>query len=194
MQQENVIAFFNRLAPGWDADMERNEPVIAHILDIAGIVEGVSVLDVGCGTGVLIPDYLERGVTHVTGVDISPEMVRIARSKFCDPRVTLIAADVEKTAFSEPFDRCVVYNAFPHFPEPARLIGCLAERLAAHGRLTIAHGMSRKQIDAHHSGSAKDVSMGLPSEDELSRLFSPYFVVDAAISDDTMYLVSGVKR
>lgn len=194
MDTESVIAYFDRLAPGWDADMVRNERVISRILDMAGITEGVSVLDVGCGTGVLIPDYLARGVRAVTGVDISPEMIRVAREKFSDARVTLLAADVMETAFADPFDRCVIYNAFPHFPFPARLLERMAGQLTAAGRLTVAHGMSRKRIDAHHSGSARAVSVGLMPETELSALFAPYFDVDAVVSNEEMYLVSGVKR
>ena len=58
IDQKDVISFFDRCAPGWDAEMIRNEPVIRTILDNAGIRAGVDVLDVACGTGVLFPDYL----------------------------------------------------------------------------------------------------------------------------------------
>lgn len=51
----------------------------------------MSVLDVACGTGVLIPDYLERGAAQVTAIDIAPEMVRIAREKFPQENVTVLA-------------------------------------------------------------------------------------------------------
>ena len=81
---KEVIEFFDRLAPDWDAGMVRNEPVIARILDLGGVVPGADVLDVACGTGVLIPDYLHRGAASVTGVDISPKMAQIARGKFAD--------------------------------------------------------------------------------------------------------------
>ena len=82
MNKADVIAFFDRCAPEWDADMIRNEPVIQTILDNAGVCAGIDVLDVACGTGVLIPDYLKRSVRSVTGIDISPEMIRIAEKKF----------------------------------------------------------------------------------------------------------------
>ncbi len=66
MEQQAVIDFFDQAAAGWDAQLVRNEAVIGQILDNAGIRPGVSVLDVACGTGVLIPDYLKRGAAQIT--------------------------------------------------------------------------------------------------------------------------------
>ena len=79
MNKQKIADFFDRCASWWDEDMIRNEEVIAKILDNGGVREGVHVLDVACGTGVLFPDYLSRGVASVTGIDISPEMVKIAQ-------------------------------------------------------------------------------------------------------------------
>ena len=62
MNKEAVIEYFDRMAPGWDSHMKRNERAITRILDNAHVKEGVKVLDVACGTGVLIPDYLNRNV------------------------------------------------------------------------------------------------------------------------------------
>ena len=78
IDNKDVIEFFDRLAPTWDKDMVRNEAVIARILDLAGVARDQEIMDVACGTGVLIPDYLNRGVRHVMAVDISPRMAEIA--------------------------------------------------------------------------------------------------------------------
>ena len=42
--------------------------------------------------------------------------------------------------------------------------------------------MSRAALDAHHSGSAKPVSLGLLHEDEVRALMAPYLDVDTVIS------------
>ena len=192
MEQQEVIRFFDRCAPSWDVGLVRNEAVISAILDNAGVKAGVDVLDVACGTGVLFSDYLQRGVASLTAIDISPEMVKLARQKY--PKVCVLCGDVEQTVFDQCFDVIMIYNAFPHFPDPARLIGRLARWVKPGGRLSVAHGMSREKLLHHHSGTASRVSVDLLEENELAALFAPYFDVDTVISDERMYQVAGRKR
>ena len=194
MEKKDVIEFFDRCAPVWDAEMIKEDEIIEAILDNAEVGEGMDVLDVACGTGVLFSYYLKRNVASVTGIDISPEMAKIAAGKFVeDAKVQVICGDVEETPFDRKFDRIVVYNALPHFPKPKRLIKTLSTLLKEGGRLTIAHGASREAIDGHHKGSASKVSNGLMSAEKLKNLFAPYFQVEVMLSDNRMYQVSGIK-
>ena len=192
MEKKDVAEFFDRCAPWWDSDLIRNEAVIQLILDNSGLTGGMDVLDVACGTGVLFPDYLKRGVESLTAIDISPEMAKIAASKFPEARV--ICGDVEETKFDRQFDLVMVYNAFPHFPDPARLIEALARVIKPGGRLCVAHSMSRAQLQQHHAGRAAQVSIDLIHEKELANLFAPFFDVDVIISNDRMYQVAGTRR
>ena len=192
MEKKEIAAFFDNCAPWWDDDMIRNEVTITTILDNAGIKSGMDILDVACGTGVLFPDYLKRGVESITGIDISAEMAKIAQSKFPDVRV--ICGDVEDTSFDGKFDVIMVYNAFPHFPDPANLIKVLANLVKPGGRLSVAHSMSRAQLQQHHAGRASRVSIDLLHEKDLAALFAPYFDVDVIISNDRMYQVAGTRR
>ena len=194
MNKNDVIAFFDRCAPSWDAEMIKSDKIIGKILDNVQLQPGMDVLDVACGTGVMIPYYLELGAASVTGIDISPEMAKIAGEKFqSEPRVRIICGDVEEAVFDKKFDCIVVYNAFPHFPDPQKLIKTLVSLLKDGGRLTIAHGASREAIDGHHHGPASRISNGLMRAESLTKLFSPYFEVEVMISDNRMYQVSGVK-
>lgn len=191
MEKQDVISFFDQCASWWDEDMIRNEDIIATILDNSGIKEGLHILDVACGTGVLFPDYLKRGAASVTGIDISPEMAKIAQRKF--PEVNIICGDVETAEFDKQFDAIMVYNAFPHFPDPARLIEVLAGLVKPGGRLSVAHGMSRAALIRHHERASK-VSIDLLEEQTLAALFAPWFDVDVIISNDRMYQVAGGRK
>ena len=195
MNKQDVIEFFDRCAPSWDAEMIKNDAIINRILDNAEVGAGMDILDVACGTGVMFEYYLQRGAASVTGIDISSEMAKIATAKFAaESRVQVICGDVEEYAFGRKFDRIVVYNAFPHFPYPKRLIKILSKLLKEDGRLTVAHGMSREAIDGHHSGSASKVSNGLMAAESLKRIFDAHFEVEVVVSNRHMYQVSGVKR
>lgn len=190
IEKADVIEFFDRCAPSWDAELIRSDRKINIILDNAGVKEGSRVLDVACGTGVLIPDYISRGA-DVTGIDISPEMIKLAEQKYAGTGVRFICGDVEAADVGQDFDAIVVYNAFPHFPDPERLIAHLSGLLAEGGVLTVAHGMSREKIDAHHHGSASKVSIGLMPAEQLAEIFGRHLNVTAVISDDGMYQVAG---
>ena len=195
MDKKDVIEFFDKAASTWDAEMIKSDTIINRILDNAEVGEGMTVLDVACGTGVMFDYYLSRGVSRVVGIDISPEMAKIAGAKYADePRVEVLCGDVENHPFAEKFDRIVVYNAFPHFPHPKRLIKILSELLTDDGRLTIAHGASRESIDDHHSGEACKISNSLMPAESLKRIFDARFDVEVMISNRHMYQVSGVKR
>lgn len=194
MNKNDVIRFFNRLAPQWDADMIRSDRKIGLILDHAGVQEGKHILDVACGTGVLIPDYLSRNVASVTAIDIAPEMARICKEKFPQETVTVLCGDVEEQEFGRKFDCIMIYNAFPHFPEPERLLRTLSGLLAPGGTLTVAHGMSRHDIDHHHEGTASKVSIGLMHEDALAAMMRKYLTLTVKISNEEMYQVTGQTK
>ena len=195
MDKRDIIEFFDRCAPTWDAQMIKSDVIIGKILDNAEVGPGMDILDVACGTGVMFDYYLDRDASSVTGIDISPEMARIAAEKYAaEPKVQVICDDVETYIFDRKFDRIMVYNAFPHFPYPKRLIKILAGLLKEDGRLTVAHGQSREAIDGHHSGAASKVSNGLMAAESLKRIFDAHFDVEVVISNRHMYQVSGVKR
>ncbi len=194
MNKKEIIAFFNRQASEWDAHMIKSDRKINYILDAAGVHENAVVLDVACGTGVLFPYYLERNAAKIVGVDFSSEMVRIAVSKCCDPRVEVICGDIETIPVRIQCDCCVVYNAFPHFEDPVRLLERLSKWIKPKGRLTIAHGMSLEALAKHHEKRAQHVSRDMLTPQEMKKIASPWFDIDIEISDDEKYVVSGVRR
>ena len=190
MNKKEIIAYFDRCAPQWDARMVADSGKINSILDNAGIWEQVTVLDVACGTGVLFPYYLSRNVARVIGVDISAEMVKIAASKLHDPRIEVICGDVETIPVRMQCDCCVIYNAFPHFEEPERLVERLAQWVKPGGRLTVAHSMGLEALRRHHAGRAEHVSREMLPPKDRAAVLSPWFRADILTSDEELYLVS----
>lgn len=195
INKQDVIDFFDKLSVHWDQDAIEDEHKIEMILNYAGIKSGSSVLDVACGTGILVPYYLKRKVKNVVGVDISSKMIEIAKDKYADcDSVDFCIGDMEEIELDQQFDCVMVYNAFPHFTNPQKLIKQLAGHLKENGVLCVAHGMSRAEIDSCHRGKAKHVSNGLIHENKMEKLFEPYFEVETKVSNQDLYVVVGKKR
>lgn len=190
MKKEDVKAFFDNWAKDWDDDMIRKEDIISLILDNAHIKEGIKVLDVACGTGVLFEDYLKRHA-QVVGIDISSEMVKVARSKYS--QIEIICNDVEEVEFDELFDVIHIYNAFPHFPSPQSLISHLSRFVKTGGYLAVSHSMSKEALAIHHK-RASHVSIDLLDEYVLADMMKEYFEIETIIANEHMYQVVGKKK
>jgi len=65
---------------------------------IIGDVKGKRVLDIGCGTGRCIKTLIDKGAI-ITGCDISPEMLKIAKKKFLN--VEFAEGDIENLPFKD---------------------------------------------------------------------------------------------
>ena len=119
----------------------------ALILELAGTVAGLRVLDVGCGDGDLALALWER-IAQVTGIDASPEMIDAARLRAKNQKAAIafeVAAAEHLPLASDQFDLvvavtilCFVPNAAPVFQEIARVLrpgGRLAVMVPTAGRL-----------------------------------------------------------
>ena len=95
-------------------------PAIIKLMDEHGYD---SALDVGCGTGGLIDAVLaEKPDKEFTGIDISEEMIRIAKEKLAG-RASLIVGDSESLPFSDgSFDIVICNHSFHHYPAPEKVL------------------------------------------------------------------------
>ncbi len=112
---DEVAAYFNERAGKWDENGCSGESrVQGAVLSLVDLKPGDSVLDLGCGTGVMIPFYLSAQAGKIVAVDVSEKMVERAREKFGnEPSVELRASDALSLDESERFDAVVIYNAYP---------------------------------------------------------------------------------
>jgi ubiquinone/menaquinone biosynthesis C-methylase UbiE len=125
-----------RLAACYDA-ANPLEYVDAYYLALAGDAPK-SILDMGCGTGRLAVALAERG-HKVTGADPSAGMMRVARSRPGNERVTWIDSDAKSLALNARFDLIVmtgnVFQVFLTDEEVRATLRTLRRHLAPAGRL-----------------------------------------------------------
>lgn len=106
-----------------------------------GIQSGDRVLEVGVGTGLSIPEYPE-GV-HVTGIDVSSEMIGIAQDRVERqelPNVSLMEMDAENMEFAAgQFDHVVAMYVLSVAPHPDRVVNEMRRVCADGGDLFIVN-------------------------------------------------------
>lgn len=123
--------FYNRY---WNESFHRLAfPVVKRAL-LARLPEGAAILDVGCGTGYLARLLVERGF-RVTGLDLSPEMVRYARETA--PGGRFFVADARDFTVPRRFHAAVAtFDTLNHLLAPedlTRALGAVARALRTGG-------------------------------------------------------------
>ena len=107
-------------------------------------------LDVGTGTGVLLPYIRERNPQGVIdAVDLSPGMLAVAKQKYgTDPFLHFIPADVTRESLSRRYHAILLYSVFPHLARRDETVARLVSRnLMPGGFLLIAHTEGRKWLN-----------------------------------------------
>ena len=168
-----VSRYFDNLASVWDNGTKPDQDRIKTILSIACIKEGDRVLDVGSGTGILLP-YLSWNVGvagSVLAVDYSSGMLNVSQEKNSVlPNVSFRQVNVETESLPGHFDHIVMFNMFPHLRHPFTALRKLVERnLTADGNLLLFHSMNRQELNEIHSKRFGDGEyFELPAIDRLA--------------------------
>ncbi|MDH7568285.1 MAG: methyltransferase domain-containing protein [Armatimonadota bacterium] len=147
-------AFFDQHAAHWDAETPEDMPQrLSRVVRAARLQPGARVLDVGSGTGVLIPAVLaavgESG--WVVALDISAEMLKRAREKGYGANVSWILGDAQRIGVRNAvFDAVFCNAALPHFNCKEAALAELARVLRPGGVLIISHPIGREAVNRLH--------------------------------------------
>jgi SAM-dependent methyltransferase len=148
--------FFDDLAPRWDGlkPPDGCGPGVERGLSLVEPLDGRTVVDLGCGTGLLEGHLLPRvGNGRIVAVDFSAEMLALARSRHASDRITWLCRDVLDTALPDASaDAVLCFNAFPHFPDPAATARETARWLRPRRPVLVWHDVGREQLAAIHGG------------------------------------------
>ncbi|MEH6971339.1 class I SAM-dependent methyltransferase [Bacillus sp. JJ675] len=98
-------------------------------------------LDIGCGTGLLAHE-LSGHFDHVIGIDLSNEMLEIARRKRRVPNTEYLKMDANDLRFSGLFDFIVSRTTFHHLEDVPNVICRMKELLHPGGKIVIIDNVS----------------------------------------------------
>jgi len=189
--------YFNARAFNWDQTCVHDQAKVAHIVNLMGIGSSDRILDVGTGTGVLIPhlmEHLDEG--HITAVDVSEKMLEVAQRKYKGRNITYRHGDVLQMPFEEKFDLIMCYSMFPHFKvHKMKAIQTLSQLLRTGGKLCICHSQSRAAINRLHRIAGDVVENDrLPEMSVLKEAFLDENLSLQCVRDDEQYFIISGKR
>jgi trans-aconitate 2-methyltransferase len=128
-------------APTWDPGQyerfaaERSRPFV-DLLAQVDLPAARQIVDLGCGTGSLTAELLQRWpAARVVGVDSSPEMLSEARSREVPGRLEFVLADLRDFEPDEPLDILVSNATLQWVPGHLQLLARLATLLSPGGYL-----------------------------------------------------------
>ncbi|MBC2397535.1 class I SAM-dependent methyltransferase [Clostridium tetanomorphum] len=184
--------FFNKLAFQWDNMCKHDEEKLEKILNLSEVKENSNILDVGTGTGVLIKYLLKTSPMKITAVDISENMIEVAKSKYKGEKVEFIIKDINRYN-DKNFDYIFLYSVYPHFKDKEATLRHLRKLLNKGGKIIIAHSDSKEKINKVHSRNEIVKEDKLPSVEVTARIMEKYLTIEKMIDNENMYYISGVK-
>jgi len=134
MKPEETGSHYDRIAPLWQKQHSYSTYGIAALERAITFVESKSIaLDIGCGSsGRFIEVLIRSGFTPI-GVDISAEMISLARERH--PKVTFYMEDICTWQFPQKYDLISAWDSTFHLPlaEQKPVLKKMCEGLNAHG-------------------------------------------------------------
>lgn len=192
---EDKTSFFDQMSEQWDTICHHDGAKLRYLLNRISMRSGDDVLDVGTGTGVLIPYIRElnrEGTIHA--VDRSAKMIEVAWRKFGnDQHLDFQVANVESEDIPGHYHQILLYSVFPHLENREKtVLRLVSNNLNSGGVLLIAHSQSRKALNQVHRMRDNRVSKDLLIDVETQKqklMQEGLHVLEAVENEDFYYLI-----
>lgn len=169
-----------------------------RLFSLLPLKPGEHVLDVGCGSGILVPFILERITSAglLYELDFAEKMLEVNRSIHGEENIRFILSDAENAPLNgNSCDAVICFSCFPHFHEKEKALAELSRILKPRGILVVSHFDSSEGINKHHGSCDAVMHDNLPDEMSMRGLLrGAGFHVDRFIDEPGFYYIIAEKR
>lgn len=159
-------------------------------LNISDPKEGLKILEIGCGSGKYIVECAKKGA-DVWGMDIAPEMIRLAK-QFCNENRVEAHLSVGDATRKLPsgFDVCVALGVFEYFEDPRPLLNKMIATTNQNGKIIFSVPklyafqtplreimLHCRNVDCHYYTKEKIAAL-LNNENHILHDYGPGYVVE----------------
>ncbi len=150
---KNRNEFFNHAAERWDNDRRETEESFRGVVNAAEIRSGQTILDVGTGTGVLLPyiNAMLHGEERIYAIDYAEKMIEKLVANGYPPNVIPEVKDIHDTGYpDEIFDRVIANSCYPHFEDKPAALREIHRIMKPNAVFVIAHPTGREFVNNIH--------------------------------------------
>ncbi len=151
-----IIEHYERHARNWDADRRRatwsDKPW--HARFVATLPGAASVLDLGCGSGAPVGQYMAECGLHVTGVDSSPTLISLCRQNL--PQHEWLVGDMRSLRLPRRFDGVLAWDSFFHLTpdDQRRMFGVFGQHAESFAMLMFNTGPTYGEAIGEYRGDS----------------------------------------
>ncbi|MCD6561045.1 MAG: methyltransferase domain-containing protein [Deltaproteobacteria bacterium] len=185
--------FFSRIVDVFEPPLPKNVPKrLRIIVSSADIKKGDIVLDIGTGTGILVPIIHKYAPGKIYACDLSEAMLKTLKENY--PYAKTIAADTRDLTLPDSSIDVIFMNAsYPNIVDKKGAFSNIGRMMKRGGRFVISHPMGKEFI-----GLLKDKSPfpldKFPNKEEAISLFERFgFQIKKFQDDPELYILVGLK-
>ena len=166
---------------------------LARIVAEAEIAEGEIVLDVGTGTGILVPLIQKYRPGRLYACDLSRKMLEQLSRNYSG--VETLLSDVRDLALPDRHIDVAFINAcYPNIADKPGSFSNLSRMMRPAGRLIISHPLGKRFVDTLKKRSPYPLD-NFPEKSAAGRLLVPYgFDIRALVDEPALYILLAVLR